>query len=124
MLKENEFLRLVSENIVFAKIDDNNLNQFEKGINSRNRNGLFNQNFYKTDLRICGNGTIMKDNNSSVVHNESYAEENSFTFIEKENKKNENNLIIIQDLNCSGNISDSNVNIIISKFYNFIFIKK
>jgi deoxycytidine triphosphate deaminase len=122
LLKENEFLRLVSENIVFAKNDVNNLNQFEKGINSRNRNGLFNQNFYKTDLRVCGNGTIMKDNNSSVVHNESYAEENSFTFIEKENKKNENNLIIIQDLNCSGIISDSNVNIIISKFYNFIYV--
>lgn len=54
-----------------------------------------------------GDGTIMKDNNSSVVHNESYAEENSFTFIERENKKNDSNSIIIQDLNSSGILGDN-----------------
>ncbi len=107
MLKENEFLRTVCDQIVFAKQDPNSLNQFDKGFNSRNRNGAFNQNLYKTDLRNCGNGTIMKDNNSSVVHNESYAEENSFSFIEKENRKNENNFIMIQDLNSSGIMSDT-----------------
>lgn len=122
MLKENEFLRTVCDQIVFAKQDFKSLNQFEKGVNSRNRNGAFNQNLYKTDLRMCGNGTIMKDNNSSVIHNESYAEENSFSFIEKENRKNENNLIIIQDLNSSGILSyDINVKFFFFNFKNLSF---
>lgn len=116
LIKENEFLRSVSDNIVFPKNDPNILNQFDKGFNSRNRNSAFNNNLYKTDLKLNGNGTIMKDNNSSVVHNESYAEENSFTFNDKENKKNENDSIVINDLNSTGAISD-NCNVI--KFYIF-----
>jgi len=121
LIKENEFLRSLCEHIVFAKQDVNSLNQYEKGVNSRNRNGALSKNLYKTDLRVSGDSTIMKDNNSSVVHNESYAEENSFTFVEKENRKNDDSLIVIQDPNFSGNKSyNNNVNIIIRLFVQYI----
>jgi len=118
LVKENEFLRSVCEHIVFAKQENHNLNQFENNINSRNRNG----NFSKTLTRGTLSGTIMKDSNNSVVHNGSYAEENSFAFLEGCKSYNDGNSINIPDLNTSGILSESNSLVRILGCFNISFI--
>lgn len=78
-------------------------------MNSRNKNNSLHQHSFlnKNELTLKGNGTILKDNNSSIVLNESYAEdsENSLININShgllDSNKNNKNLILIQDLNTS-----------------------
>ena len=116
---------MICYNIVYPK-SNSHRNNFENNYHSRNKNIHINQNsFYnKNDLSIKGNGTILKDINSSVVHNDSYAEENNEgnnTYLIEKAKNKENYL---ENKNKSKNITEKEKNDVHNMLNNFSLMGK